>query len=247
MVVREQRAGADGVPVVSYLRRESGGRPWADRVTVLGPGAADVIVREMSGWAVTGPRSLAAELVARGATLLRASHRMTCDLSVRRPPDDWAGPAAAAPLRFGPAARPVEDLFPAWRAAYAPGHPDYRAEYEDDAALRDRFEALVAGAAYGPLSPLSAVLTDGGVVVAGLLLNDFPGEVPWGGFLITDLFRHPAYPKAGTLLLRRTLARAAAAGLGAVGLVVTDGNPARRRYEQHGFEVFDSPATVRIL
>jgi hypothetical protein len=28
--------------------------------------------------------------------------------------------------------------------------------------------------------------------------------------------------------------------------VVTDANPARSLYERHGFEVFDSPVTVRI-
>ena len=169
---------------------------------------------------------------------------MTCELSVRRPPEAWGSPSS--PLEFEPLALPVEDLIPAWRAAYAPGHPDYRDEYEDAAVVRDRFEALVAGTTYGPLSPLSTVIRDGGVVVAGLLLNQFPAEVPWGGFLITELFRHPAYPRAGTLLLRRTLARAAAEGLGVVGLVVTEGNPARRLYERHGFEVFESPMTVRI-
>ncbi|WP_208630182.1 GNAT family N-acetyltransferase [Amycolatopsis kentuckyensis] len=240
--MRELRFDAAGDPVLSYLRRENAGRPWADRVEVLGDGAADVALREMSGWVATAPRSLAEELVARGARLVRAAHRMTCDLS--RPRE--GGESSASPLRCEPFAGPVDDLIPAWRAAYAPGHPDYRHEYEDLAAVRDRFEALVAGTAYGPLSPLSGVVRHDGVVVAGLLINDFPGEVPWGGFLITDLFRHPAYPGAGTLLLRWTLARAAAAGLGVVGLVVTDGNPARRLYERHGFEVFESPVTVAI-
>ncbi|GHG12176.1 hypothetical protein GCM10017567_31960 [Amycolatopsis bullii] len=244
--MRETRVDAHGVPVLSYFLRENAGRPWADRVEVLGAGAADVALREMSGWAATGPRALADELVARGARLIRSTHRMTCDLSALRQRGDWATLAPLPPLVFEPFARHVDDLVPAWRAAYPPGHPDYRHEYEDAVVLRDRFAALVDGTAYGPLSPLSAVLTDGGAVVAGLLLNDVPGEVPWGGLLITDLFRHPAYPRAGTILLRRTLARAAAAGLGVVGLVVTDGNPARRLYERHGFEVFESPVTVRI-
>ncbi|MBE8521902.1 GNAT family N-acetyltransferase [Amycolatopsis sp. H6(2020)] len=242
--MREIRFDAGGVPVLSFLRRENAGRPWADRVEVLGDGAADVALRDLSGWVATGPRSLADDLVARGARLIRASHRMTCDLSVRRPPRDWSG--VASPLRCEPFDRPVDDLIPAWRAAYPPGHPDHRDEYEDVVAVRERFEALAGGAAYGPLSPLSGVAAHDGVVVAGLLINDFPGEVPWGGFLITDLFRHTAYPGAGALLLRWTLARAAAAGLGVVGLVVTEGNPARRLYERHGFEVFESPVTVAI-
>ncbi|MDQ7809135.1 GNAT family N-acetyltransferase [Amycolatopsis sp. A133] len=244
--MREIRVDADGVPVLSYLRRESAGRPWADRVEVLGAGAAEVAIREMSGWAATAPRSLAEELLSRGARLVRATHRMTCDLSARRPPGDWERAMPGSSLRCEPFDRPVDDLIPAWRAAYAPDHPDYRYEYENVVAVRDRFEALVAGTSYGPLSPLSGVVSHDGVVVAGLLLNKFPGEVPWGGFLITDLFRHPAYPRAGTLLLRWTLARAAAAGLGVVGLVVTDGNPARRLYERHGFEVFESPVTIAI-
>ncbi|RSN30044.1 GNAT family N-acetyltransferase [Amycolatopsis sp. WAC 04169] len=232
--------------MLSYLLKENAGRPWADRVEVLGEGAADVALREMSGWAVTGPRALADELVARGAWLVRSTHRMTCDLSALRQPEDWEALAPVPPLVFEPFAGPVDGLFPAWRAAYAPGHPDYRDEYEDGAVVQDRFEALVDGTSYGPLSPLSAVIRDGGAVVAGLLLNQVPGEVPWGGLLITDIFRHPAYPQAGTILLRRTLACAAAKGIGAIGLVVTDGNPARRLYERHGFEVFESPATVRI-
>jgi GNAT superfamily N-acetyltransferase len=244
--VWETRVDAHGVPVLSYLLKENAGRPWADRVEVLGAGAADVVFREMSGWVATGPRALAEELVARGARLVRSTHRMTCDLSALRQPGDWKTLAPVSPLVFEPFARPVGDLVPAWRAAYVPGHPDYRDEYEDAVVVRDRFEALVAGTSYGPLSPLSAVISDDGVVVAGLLLNEVPGEVPWGGLLITDFFRHPAYPRVGTILLRRTLARAAAEGLGVVGLVVTDGNPARRLYERHGFEAFESPVTVKI-
>ena len=230
--MREIRADPDGVPVLSYLRRENAGLPWADRVEVLGAGAADLVLREMSGWVATGPRSLAEELVARGARLIRSAHRMTCDLSSRRLPEDWKSLPTASPLRFEPLTRPVDDLVAAWRAAYPPGHPDYRDEYEDTAVVRNRFEALVVGTSCGPLSPLSAVISDGGSVVAGLLINHFPGEVPWGGLLITELFRHPAYPLTGMF--------------GAVGLVVTDGNPARRLYERHGFEVFESPVTVGI-
>ncbi|WP_290055702.1 GNAT family N-acetyltransferase [Amycolatopsis solani] len=200
----------------------------------------------MSGWAATGPRSLADELVRRGARLIRATHRMTCDLSASLPLAEWACEDAPQPLRFTPLDLPVDDLLPAWRAAYAPGHPDYREEYEDAAVLRRRFDGLVAGTAYGPLSPLSGLVCDDGVVVAGVVLNHLPGDVPWGGLLITDLFRHPSYPGSGTVLLRRTLARAAAAAVEVVGLVVTDGNPARRLYERHGFAVFESPVTVRV-
>ncbi len=235
----------DGVPVLSFLRRENAGRPWADRVQVLGDGAAEAALRALSGWVATVPKSLAGELVARGARQIRAAHRMTCDLSRLEDSED-SGDSPASPLRCEPFARPVDDLIPAWRAAYPPGHPDYRPEYEDGAAVRARFEALVGGTSYGPLSPVSGVASHEGAVVAGLLINDFPGEVPWGGFLITDLFRHPAYPGAGTLLLRWTLARAAAAGLGVVGLVVTEGNPARRLYERCGFVVFESPVSVAI-
>ncbi|AGM07934.1 hypothetical protein AORI_5351 [Amycolatopsis keratiniphila] len=204
------------------------------------------MLREMSGWTVTAPKAFAEELVRRGARLGRATHRMTCDLSVRRPPAEWANPALPSPLRFESFDRSIDDLLPAWRAAYAPGHPDHRQEYDDDSVLRDRFGMMVAGAAFGALSSLSCVVCDSGAVVAGLVLNHVPGKIPWGGPFITDLFRHPSYPGTGTALLRRTLTRAAASDLRVVGLVVTDTNPALRVYTRHGFEVFDSPVTVTI-
>ncbi|WP_370933283.1 N-acetyltransferase family protein [Amycolatopsis sp. cg13] len=200
----------------------------------------------MSGWLATGPRVLADELVARGARLTRATQRMTCDLSELRPPGEWASREPDWPLRLQSADRPAADLVSAWRAAYPPGHADYRAEYADPDVVLDRLEGLVAGTSFGPLSPLSGLICDGGAVVAGLLVNDLPGEAPWGGLLITDLFRHPSYPSTGTLLLRRTLARAALAGASVLGLVVTDGNPVHRLYERHGFTVFERPATVAI-
>jgi GNAT superfamily N-acetyltransferase len=245
-MVREFCIDTDGVPVVSYLRREVQGQPWADRIEVLSPGAAEVVLREMSGWLATGPRALADELVTRGARLTRATQRMTCDLSVQRPPEEWASREPDRPLRLEPADRPAEDLVSAWSAAYAPGHADYRPEYADAGVVLERIEGLVAGTTFGPPSPLSGLVCDGDTVVAGLLVNDFPGDVPWGGLLITDLFRHPAYPGTGTLLLRRTLAHAASAGVGVLGLVVTDGNPVHQLYERHGFTVFERPATVSI-
>jgi GNAT superfamily N-acetyltransferase len=244
--VRKVQVNADGTPALSYDLREFAGKPWADRVEVLGPDAAGVMLREMSGWTATGPGILAGQLVTGGARLVRASHRMTCDLSANRPPSEWAELRPAAPLRPEPLDRPIEDLLPSWRAAYPSSHPDYRPEYDEVEGLRDRFRPILAGTTFGSLSPLSAVISDNGQVVACLLVNRVEGLPPWGGPLITDLFRHPSYPGTGAVLLRRTLARAAAEGFSAIGLVVTDANPARSLYERHGFQVFDSPVTVRI-
>ncbi|WP_177231350.1 GNAT family N-acetyltransferase [Amycolatopsis saalfeldensis] len=200
----------------------------------------------MPGWTATTPATLAGQLIEGGARLVRASHRMTRDLSANRPPSEWADLQPSPPLRPEPLDHPIEDLLPAWRAAYPPEHPDYRPEYDETDGLYNRFRSILATPTFGSPSPLSAVISDNGQVVAGLLVNLVEGPPPWGGPLITDLFRHPSHPGTGAVLLRRTLARAAADGYPAIGLVVTDANPARRLYERHGFEIFDSPVTVRI-
>ena len=88
----------------------------------------------------------------------------------------------------------------------------------------------------GPLLACSGLtVRDDGSVAGAILVNGSNGEPPLGGPWISQLFRHPGARGAGVPLLRRALAVATRDGVPAIGLAVTDGNPAQRLYEAHGF------------
>ncbi|WTZ28268.1 GNAT family N-acetyltransferase [Microbispora sp. NBC_01389] len=65
---------------------------------------------------------------------------------------------------------------------------------------------------------------------------------------MADVFRRPEQsPRGlGALMLSTALVSAAADGLTMIGLVVTEGNPARRVYERFGFRGVDGAMTVQI-
>ena len=86
----------------------------------------------------------------------------------------------------------------------------------------------------------------GGRVVAAILVGGFPGEPPYAGPWVMELFRDPAHPGTGRPLLERALHRVAAAGLPALGLAVTDGNPAIGLYEAIGFRRVLSARSVDL-
>ncbi len=231
--------GADGAPVFSYLEGVRDGSPWAHAIEDIGPGAAGAITSRMPGWAVSAPVDLGQGLLDRGARLLRHMHMMRCDLSITRPV------TGTAPDGFliVPCDRPPAEIFPAWFAAYPPGHPDYRPR-DREKALQEELVPLLAGEEIGPLLPCSVLaVRDEGEVVGGVLVTD-SNRGPW----IADVFRHPdRSPRGlGTLMLSTTLARASEGGLTTIGLVVTEGNPARRVYERLGFRLIDSAMTVMI-
>jgi len=79
-------------------------------------------------------------------------------------------------------------------------------------------------------------------VVAGVIAIDMDGR-PW----VAEVFRQPGPRHAGlgSLVLRRVLAGAAAAGVAEIGLTVTHGNPALRVYERLGFDL--ASTTIAIL
>ncbi|MEU6426137.1 GNAT family protein [Microbispora sp. NPDC046973] len=240
---RHGLAGAGGVPVMSYIEGVRDGGPWAYAIEDIGPGAADAITSRMPGWVVSAPVELGRALLDRGARLLRHMNVMRCDLPIARPV------AGAAPdgFRIVSCDRSPADVFPAWFAAYPPGHPDYRPR-DREKALKEELVPLLGGEEIGPLLPCSVLaVRDGssgmGEVVGGVLVTD-SNRGPW----IADVFRHPdRSPRGlGALMLSATLAQAGADGLTCVGLVVTEGNPARRLYERLGFRVVDSAMTVKI-
>ncbi|MEU6407197.1 GNAT family N-acetyltransferase [Microbispora sp. NPDC046933] len=240
---RHSLTGADGVPVMSYLEGVRDGSPWAYAIEEIGPGAADAVASRMPGWVVSAPVELGRALLNRGARLLRHMNVMLCDLPIARPV------AGAAPdgFRMVPCDRPPAEIFPAWFAAYPPGHPDYRPR-DGEKALEEELVPLLTGEEIGPLLPCSVLaVRDGspgrGEVVGGVFVND-SNRGPW----VADVFRHPdRSPRGlGALMLSAALVRASEGGLTGIGLVVTEGNPARRVYERLGFRVVDEAMTVMI-
>ncbi|MEU7691395.1 MULTISPECIES: N-acetyltransferase [Microbispora] len=240
---RRTMTGPHGVPVCSYREGVRDGSPWAYAIEDIGPGAADAIMSRMPGWAVSAPVELGRALLDRGARLLRHMHVMRCDLPVAEP----VGGTAPDGFLLVPCDRPPAEILPAWFAAYPPGHPDHQPR-DPEKALEEELVPLLSGEEIGPLLACSvlAVREDSagkGEVVGGVFAHD-SDRGPW----IADVFRHPdRSPRGlGALMLSATLARAGADGLSGLGLVVTEGNPARHLYKRLGFQVTDTTMTVAI-
>ncbi|GAA3757514.1 GNAT superfamily N-acetyltransferase [Spinactinospora alkalitolerans] len=240
---RRVRADGRGRAVLAYIEDERDGRPWARQVETAGTDPAGLVLELLPGWIVSGTVELGEGLVKRGGRLMRHAHTMRRDLVADPPHPGWAGSAPGPGTRITACDRRAEEIFPAWRAAFPPGHPDHHS-CGDEEALTGKLAPLLAGRVLGPLLPCSALAVDArDRVVAGVLVND-NGGLPWVG----ELFRRPgpAHAGLGALLLRRALARAAADGLAALHLVVSDGNPARRLYDHLGFRPIRTSMTVAV-
>jgi GNAT superfamily N-acetyltransferase len=217
-----------GALVGRFLRGERDGRPLADLFEYATTPAAAVpaIVAELRGWRVAGDAALGTALIAAGARPVRHAHVYTHDLKA------IPSPGEGEPLGD----RTIEDLVPAFAAAFGPGHPD--GDRDPHASLQH-----LPG---GELLDASGVIVRGGAVVAALLIGRFEGQPPFGGPWVMELFRDPAHPGTGRALLERALHRAAAAGLPALGLAVTDGNRAAGLYEAVGFRRVLSSRSVDL-
>lgn len=250
----------DGVPVLAYLADSDGEHSVAHKTTLLAPIERTVpyVLRDLAGWTVVGPPGLADALQARGARVRRRFRTMTRSLLEDPPPASWQEADLGPGRRPIDCSRPAAAVFPTWYAAYSVvGHPDHpdpiRAEDERLARARgtapDADLMPVLSGRFGAVLPWSALAVDADDrVVAGVIAlapdSHGPREVPWLG----DVFRHPApaYAGLGGALLRRVLAGAAAAGVGEVGLSVSDANPAARVYERLGFTTTAHRATVIV-
>jgi GNAT superfamily N-acetyltransferase len=248
--------GADGEPAATYRVTQDSGLPLAFDVEPARPGpagtaaAAQALITALPGWRLSVSPDLAEQLTARGATVRRRLRTMLRDLAGDPPPVEWAQAPLGGPEAGGgrvvPCSRPAADLFPAWRAAYRPPHPDGFSGSDAD-ALAERLVPLLAGA-HGPVAPSwSRLVVDADErVVAGVvvLAAEPPLDMPWIG----DVFRQPgpAHAGLGGALLQRVLSLIAADGVPQVGLAVTDGNPAARVYERLGFRTAMSTATVEL-
>ena len=227
-------------PVGTYDRDERGGVVYADLFR-REPGvsverAARAVLADLRGMRFSGDEALGRALVAAGGRVLRHGHLMSHDLAERL---DWHEPAG---YRLTDVDRPAADLVDAFRAAYPPGHLDRREE--SDEQVLTLLDGYVQGREFGPLLRGSglAVAADG-AVVGGILIGTLPGDPPLNGPWIIEVFRDPGHPGVGRALLERALAITDAPALG---LMVTEGNPARGLYEQLGFRLVLTTLVVQI-
>jgi mycothiol synthase len=235
----------DDVARVTY--DGAGGVRWAlvSALRVPVADAAPVLLRDLAGHrVVTDDDALVTALVAGGGTVQRRGHDYEYDLS--RVPASYA--ECAVPQGFSL----TRDLDPdglveAHAAANPPGHPDH------DAALDhvDDLRAMVAGKILGPVVPEASwqVSSDAeGPCGAVLVVSRPPSLAGVGRAWVVDVFVHPRHQGRGLggALLRRSLAGAAQAGHTRLGLVVSDGNPARAAYDAVGFTHLRSGTNVDL-
>jgi len=230
---------ADG-PVGSYDRSERGGHVYAD-LFERGPGvsperAARAVLDQLAGWRIAGDEALGRELIAAGGRPLRHGHLMSHDLAVR---PAWSDPPG---YRLTDVDRPAADLVDAYRAAFPPGHVDHRDEPPERSLAE--LESHLSGREFGPLLRGSGLaVADDGTVAGAILLGILPGDPPLNGPWLLEVFRHPAHRGVGRALCERALALADGPRLG---LIVSEGNPARGLYEELGFRLVRTALVVKI-
>ena len=227
----------DGLPIADVARPAHGRPPLA---------AALAALRALPGWLLASEDgALIGALLDRGAVERRHAFVMSASLT----PGPHVSDASALELAPLPA---VADMYPSWRRAYPPGHPDF--EPGTDAEVIDRcWSHLGAGAHRSALHRSSGVVvrngdvTDGGVI-AGIIVALRPEPSPYGGPWISDIWVDPAHAGQGigAALIRRAQGQLAEDGHDRLGLAVTHGNPARRVYERAGFTPALESWTVRL-
>ena len=230
---------AAGEPVGSFELGDRDGQPLAD---LLAPSdgveperAVAVATADLKGWRVTATEPFGRLLVVAGARPRRHSHVMSRDLTRDPAPGEWLEPKLPAGIHLTPVDRPAIDLAPALLAAFPPEHPDH-ADIRDPEHPEVELGELLSGSLLGPLLRCSALaVREEGSVAGAVLVNGKPGEPPFDGPWISEVFRHPDAPGVGRALLKRALAVATRDRLPAVGLAVTHSNPAMGVYAALGF------------
>ena len=237
---------ADGQTVATYVAEERDGEPCADAVQREGELSlvVDAALEQWAGWQVAADPELGRALLVRGAETVRHAHTMTVDTSTAD--DTWRTPVLAPGLRIESidleSLSPLS-LLPSQQAAYPPGHPDHET---DIGTLLGLLVLVMGGDVVGPLLPESALVWHDDEVVAGVLITQRPGEAPLGGAWVADVWRHPDYRGLGTVVMRRAIAGMRERGETFLSLTVTEGNPARQRYEALGFDHRIEALRVRL-
>jgi GNAT superfamily N-acetyltransferase len=240
----------DGREIGRFVDASQEGLPTADLfelvegVTV--EEAVPVMLVAFRGRQVSGDPVIAQALIAAGARAGRHAHVLSRDLVADPAPAEWCDPEPPEGLRLTPLDRPAADLAAAAVAAYPPEHVD-NAHLDRPIDHPRELESLVAGRAVGPLLDCSGLAIDlDGAVVGAVLVNRDAMPPPYGGPWVTQVFRGAGGRGAGRVLLQRALGLATRDGLSTLGLAVTDGNPARRLYEDLGFRHLLTSFAVRM-
>lgn len=237
----ERTALYDAIGVVGrYDPLEKDGWRYADRFD-REPGvpverAVAAVLEQLGGMRVAADPELGRALMDRGGRLLRHGHLMSRDLGDR---PAWSDPPG---YRLTVVDRPAADLVAAHRAAFALGHVDWRDE--PPGRTRTTLERDMSGEEFGPLLPGSGLaIAPDGTVAGAILLGVIDGDPPLNGPWVIELFRDPAHRGVGRALLDRALALAP---VGTLGLIVSEGNPARYLYEDAGFRYVSSRLVVQL-
>ena len=228
--------------VLSYLANTRGERQQAD-ITEMAPGrniadAARALAVQCPGWYMsTLDPLLAAAVRAIGSTPTRHVHMMVARTRPNPKSNEPAIPASLEIAFRDFAEFDWADILPSWKAAYAPGHPDYEPGDDED-LIEAELRPYVEHEALGPVHRSTTLAVVEGRVVGAIVISLRPEPVPFGGPWITEVWRDPSSPLRGlgAALVERALTMLWADGFETLGLAVTDGNPARHVYERLGFE-----------
>jgi mycothiol synthase len=204
---------------VARLFQPSPGTP-ADRAARLG-------VRELAGCRIkTNDEEAARALIGAGCTLVRAATDMHRGLHEPIPDPPLADGWTITPHDWD------DDLAVALAAAYGPDHPDRSDRVSRLRSLTEGEQGLVV------LPGATARLKGPDGRSMGQVFT--VGPVPWSGAPMSWVLDLAVTPGGqgrgfGAALLAYAMSGTRQAGLTAVGLTVTDGNPARRLYDRMGF------------
>jgi len=219
--------------VVRARRDGSGGIDWLIVEELLAPPetVARTLLAEARGVrVVTEDDALVEALVQGGGRVQRRGHDYEYDLS--KAPAEWAETPAPQGFRLTndvDAAALVE----AHTLANPPGHPDHEPGLDHLEDLR----AMLDGKVLGPcVREATWQVADAEGPCGAVIVVDREGPVRRGW--VVEVFVHPRHQGRGLgrVLLQRAVAGTRRAGIPRLGLVVSDGNPARRVYDALGFE-----------
>jgi GNAT superfamily N-acetyltransferase len=234
----------DGEPVLSFVPIEHDGHPEADDAVPMAE--PDVVVpavcRQLEDcWFRSPDDGLTDALIAGGATVVRHSHVMTCDVTRTQ------RPRTGATVSIVPIGASSIELAELNVRAYPPDHVDF--ETNDATEAQEAIDAMLSGTLIGPfMTSASAMVTDAGRPVAVLIINRMPDHAIAGGPWVTELFRDPdpAYRGPGARLLERAIRTLRSEGETSLSLAVTEGNPALEVYRRSGFDLVASRRKLLI-